>query len=414
MVSCTLFAILAVVSRPFEAHLFRYRHHPPIPTPTSALSRHDSGNGSLTSEKYTGRVSASTRRSIISNQSNTDVETFDLNHSPPTSILSPSPVRSIGLSIFTNQGTLPPPAGLLPSRSRSVETLPPIFQPTAPLPHLRPPPRMSSLVAPSRFVPLSIPASYSASAWRAVHPPPPAHLASASRQHPHSLYLNNRHSRSLVSLTRPHRLSSATHTSTAWSSRSGSTGEDGRGSPSSSTGAGAQEGATSYAVAYAILNGNPMPQAPRVGKSKMNHMRRASAPIAGAAETSVANQERKAKGWRPQLQDQKQDGAPRTKSTDLSTVMKDVKQDVSNLEKELDLRLSLGQGLPYRKTRSMSPLRHSDIPQGPADISRTATLNRTPRNSQIFKSAPSGKETKLKRMTFEELKNKPLPKIAAL
>jgi hypothetical protein len=151
-----------------------------------------------------------------------------------------------------------------------------------------------------------------------------------------------------------------------------------------------------------------------MGKSKMNHMRRASAPIAGVGETSNPDHGRKAKGWRPQLPEQQSGGAPRTKFTDLTKIVKEVNQDVNNLEKELDLRLSLGRGLPYRKTRSMSPLRHSDIPHGATDISRTATLNRTPRNSQTLKSGPGTRDTKSKTMTFEELKNKPLPKIAAL
>ncbi|KAF2647537.1 hypothetical protein K491DRAFT_723361 [Lophiostoma macrostomum CBS 122681] len=288
--ACSLFGLLATVRRPFEAHVFKhgYHHHrlPLNPTPTPGVSRRPSPSRSASSnsEKYRGgRISVSTHRSTPSNFSNTDVDTIDLNsHSPPThpsTILAPSPIRTITTGIFTSHAAPPPlPAAFVPQRSTSVD-LPsrppstfagpslPIFHPSAsshhlPTHHLAPPPRMSALVSPSGFVPLSIPAQYTASAWKAVHPPLPSPLgpnpsslssssiAPASRSYTHlplhhrassgNLNLNgpggynfsyrSRYSRSSISLTRPYRLSSTPASlSGALSSRSASTGpEEGR------------------------------------------------------------------------------------------------------------------------------------------------------------------------------------------
>jgi len=274
--------MLAVLRRPFEAHVFKHGYRDPInPHPTPVPSRRASQvrSISLISEKFRGRISVSTHRSNTSHVSNIDIETLDrtTNSSPPT-IHAPSPIRAIGLGIFTSQAQPPPiPAAYTPPRSVSAETTPPFVQPTAIYPGLPPPPRMSSLISPSGFVPLSIPAQYSASAWRAVHPPLPSPLGGREghRSHPHlshtasgpNLAYRNRYSRSSVSLTRPHRLSSATPpASVAWSSRSGSTGpgDEGRGSPASGS-ITTQERAHASAIAYAILNGTPIPgsNAPR-------------------------------------------------------------------------------------------------------------------------------------------------------
>lgn len=471
MVSCALFGILAVVRRPFEAHLLRYRYEAPTnPTPSSGLSQKYSRNASMASEKYhPRRISASTRRSIISTHSNTDVDTIDLNsNSPPASILSPSPVRSIGIGVFTSQEQPPPfPSSIAPSRASSfIETAPPIFQPTALLHSLPPPPRMSSLITPSGFVPLSVPASYSASTWRAIHPPAPSYLGSAaSRSHPHlpntiyhppSLSHLNRYSRSQVSLTRPQRLSTATPTSVAWSSQSGSTGGDeGRGSPSSAVGASnstfTNDSATANAIAYAILNGTPMPRSLLYDKGQTKHIRHSSAPdaTAGAANASASmNTTRKAKGWKPRLRGQQEifEGQQpiqnlRTGSADLTTLLKNaenVNTNVFGFEKELDLRTRLGKGLPFRKTRSMSPLRQEESLQSNDEkraktattVTASATLTtattagiRIPTGSgsnnvetgvQTTTSRRDIVATRPRRMTYEEVKNKPLPKIAVL
>src|SRR5262245_31382080 len=133
MASCTLFGMLSVVRRPFEAHLLKHGYRPPPVRPhlTPGVSRRPSPtrSASFVSEKYLGgRVSASTHRSTPSNASNTDVETLDLNStSPPATIHAPSPIRSIGLGIFTSHAQPPPvPPGLaIPPRSSSLESPPP-------------------------------------------------------------------------------------------------------------------------------------------------------------------------------------------------------------------------------------------------------------------------------------------------
>lgn len=210
--------MLAKVRRPFEAHLLKHGYRQPInPIRTPAVSRRPSPSrsASFTSDKYHGRVSISTHRSSPSDYSNNDVDTLDLNAtSPPSTIHAPAPVRSLGLGIFTSQDQPPPvPAAFRPPhRSTSLDNIPPIFQPSASHNHLLPPPRMSSLIAPSAFAPAPVPVQYSASIWKAVHPTLPSPLRpAATRSNPHLPHVpmghnftyRPRHSRSSVSLTRP-------------------------------------------------------------------------------------------------------------------------------------------------------------------------------------------------------------------
>jgi hypothetical protein len=435
--------MLASVRRPFEAHVFKHGYKEPVnPHPTPAVSRRPSPSRSvsISSDKYRGRVSVSTHRSSPSNVSNTDVETLDLNSgSPPSTIHAPSPIRSIGLNIFTSQAQPPPlPAAFIPPRSTSLESsAPPMFHPSTSYNHLPPPPRMSALIAPSGFVPLAIPAQYSASAWRAVHPTLPSPLGpAASRSHPHlphtasgynyNFSYRSRYSRSSVSLTRPHRLSTATPAgSVTWSSRSGSTGpgDEDRGSPSSSEVA-AQK-ASANAIAYAILNGTTIPGTDVRGKPKAGHMRRASAPD---ASTGVEQPGRMAKGWKPQLHCQeegKEHRPPKMVRSSSAELLSKFSPDSSpednvnlrtELERELDVHLSLVNSRHLvRKTRSESPLRHSDIPGGAtsaANLVRASTISRMSLDLRASKHGDTALGTK--RMTFDEIKNKPLPKIAAL
>lgn len=438
--SCTLFGMLATIRRPFEAHVFKHGYQEPVnPHPTPAVSRHPSPtrSGSFTPEYYQRHVSTSTHRSSPSNVSNTDVETIDLNsHSPPTTIHAPSPVRSIGLGIFTSHAQPPPlPAGYIPLRSTSLESSPPIFYPSASY-HLPPPPRMSSMVAPSGFVPLSIPVQYSASAWRAVHPTLPSPLGrSASRSNPHlpptasghAFSYRSRYSRSSVSLTRPNRLSSATPVgSVAWSSRSGSTGpgDEGRGSPASGSLSG-RERASASAIAYLILNSSNKPGAEPQRNQKVAHARRASAPD---TTTGAEQQGRMAKGWKPQLQG-RQDGVNnhplriiRSSSAELLSKFSPDSSPEDNsvnlrreLERELESVLSHASSRPLRRSRSESPLRHSDIPGGTTHVNRVTMISRMPQNPRMPKHADTGAGAQQsRRMTYDELKNKPLPRIAAL
>ncbi|KAF1951616.1 hypothetical protein CC80DRAFT_480898 [Byssothecium circinans] len=455
MASCTLFWMLSVVRRPFEAHLLNHDFHSPSkPNLTPAVSRRPSPSrtASIISEKYRGRhVSASMRRSTQSIFSDTDIETLELDSgSPPATLHAPSPIRSIGLGIFTSNAQPPPvPPGFAShSRASSQAELPPIFYPSASNHHLPPPPRMSALIPPSGFVPLSVPAQFSASAWQAVHPPAPSPLGPApSRSHPHlpgtnsgnTFSYRSRYSRSSVSLTRPHRLSGTTPAeSVAWSSRSGSTGPDeGRGSPSSGDGSG-QGKATPNDIAYAILNGTPIPGSGSwKGKGRMvGHVRRASAPD---TSTGAQHSIRKSKGWKPQLNDQTEtmenqqtrQSPPiiRSSSADpLSIFSPDTSPDNDQLdlrfeiEKELDLRANIDQSVAMRRIRSEDPIRFSGL-MSDASVARAATLvGRMPMLGQgirVLKSARKDdgstvSDARAGAKTFEELKNKPLPKIAVL
>lgn len=420
--------MLATVRRPFEAHVFKHGYRDPLnhrPTPVPSRRSSPARSASFMTETYHGRVSASTFRSTPSSMSNTDVETIDLNSgSPPSTIHAPSPIRKIGLGIFTSHQQPPPlPTAHIPPRSSSLETPPPIFQPSIYHQHLPPPPRMSALVAPSGFVPLSIPAQFSASAWKAVHPTLPSPLGpTASRSHTnlsntasgynHNFPYRSRYSRSSVSLTRPNRLSSAPPIgSVAWSSRSGSTGpDDGRGSPSGSTTA--SERVPSQAIAYAILNGTTIPGTQQPTGFAKGHIRRASAPDATTSSEQQTG-ERMAKGWKPTLQPSDSTilhhPAKITRSSSaemLSKFSPDSSPDTSDvsprteLERELANRLSQAKRASIRKSRSESPMQHSDGPIGPMRISRMPQEPYSPKRA--------------KRMTFDDIKNKPLPKIAAL
>ncbi|KAF2106608.1 hypothetical protein BDV96DRAFT_654610 [Lophiotrema nucula] len=447
LASCTLFGMLAVVRRPFEAHLLKNGYRKPVDRhPTPAVSRRPSPSrsASFTSEKLIrGRVSASTHRSTSSNVSNADVETIDLDQSPPGSTIhAPSPIRSIGLGIFTSHGQPPPlPAAFLPRRSTSLDTLPPVFHPSTSHQILPPPPRMSSLVAPSGFVPLSIPVQYAASTWKAVHPPLPSPLGpAASRSYSHlpstsqgyNFSYRSRYSRSSISLTRPHRLSTATPAgSVGWTSRSSSTGpaHEGRRTPASSSESMHERRPSANAIAYAILNGTTIPGTAAPRQHRGSHIRQSSAPD---ATMSAQEYDRKAKGWKPTLRNQDHQAEslpihiPRSSSADLlSKFSPDSSPEDNNVsmrtqfEMDLELRLSLIKALPIRKSQSASPLRHSDIAVGATNATRSSSRTQTRRNStnarhtdDTVAGAQSNRMTFEK--TFEEIKNKPLPKIAAL
>lgn len=470
--------MLASVRRPFEAHILKHGYKKPIPnhpSPNDSRRPSPSRSISLNFEKHYGRRSASTHRSSPSYRSNADVETLDLDRSsPPSTIHAPSPVRSLGLGmgIFTSHDHPPPlPAAFGPRRSSSYDTLPPVFYPSVSHARLQPPPRMTSLVAPTGFVPLSAPVQYSASVMRAVHPPLPSPLRStASRSHSHlpatnqgpNLNYRARYSRSSISLTRPHRLSSAPAGSVGWSSRSGSTGpgDEGRRTPSSSNADGHDRPSASM-IAYAILNGTSIPGYgyPQEQKSH-HHQRHSSAPDT----TAGAECGRMAMGWKPKLKSSNEGTdstpilIPRASSAELlSKFSPDTSPEDNNInlrrafERDLDHRLSM-MVKKTRKSRSSSPLRHSEIPDGATTVSRASSSTlRDPFGSGASKNGmwispqstgqssrrltfdggdsaassntrgamsispqSTGGSTRRLTSTFDDVKNKPLPKIAAL
>ncbi|CAO2647346.1 Nn.00g082680.m01.CDS01 [Neocucurbitaria sp. VM-36] len=462
--SCTLFGVLGAVRRPFEAHLFKHGYQPPVDLyATPSVSRNTSPVRPVfyaSEKRHRGRQrSASTRRSSPDNFSNTDVDTLDLNRSrPPSTIHAPAPVRSIGLGIFTSSFTPPPIPSVYaaPPRTSSLETPPLVFQPSISHQSLPRQSRMSSLVAPSGFVPLSIPAQYSASAWRAVHPtssPPVIHPASRSSPHLPSVgfQYRNRYSRSSVSLTRPHRLSSATPAhSVAWSSRSGSTGPEGRDSPMS----GDDPTASAYEISNAILSGTPIPGTTLAKIHKSGHTRTISAPDATSGAQDSGAVDRMAIGWKPQLvsrqsqgqvqsqvqqhqeQDrQQQQASPDTQSVPIKLVKliqsssadflsrfspdtspdDDKKRPHEELERELNPRRASAGAVPFPRSRSAdhSQMRHASNPaEAAASMLRQMPLDLRMQKGRDVSSG--GEEGGMRGMTFEEVKNKPLPKIAVL
>jgi hypothetical protein len=340
MASCTLFWMLSIVRCPFEAHLLKHGYRSSSkPNLNPAVSRKPSPKRIIfpNSEEYLrgGSVYASTHRSKRSTTSNADIATLDLDSSTPaTTIHAPSPMRSIGLGIFTSNSQPPPLPAAFASRSHprasSQTTLPPqIFHPSASVQH---PPlsplRVSALLPPSGFVPLAVPTQFSASAWRAVHPPAQhqhqgrsplgrAHLRSQSHlpgTNTNNFPYRTHYSRSSVSLTRPHRLSITTPSaSVTCTSRSGSTGpeEGGRDSLSLSSGgasgSGGQGRPTANQIAYAILNGIRVPELDsrngnggvKVGRPAVRHARHVSALDATlGAQQSI----RRGRGWKPLLE----------------------------------------------------------------------------------------------------------------
>jgi hypothetical protein len=458
--------MLAIVRRPFEAHLLKYRYKGTtnlLATPSLSHRPSPSRSVSLSSVNSRDHASASIHRSTLSAHSIADVETTDLDSaSPPSIIHAPSPVHPIGLGILRSSDRLPqiPTAFLQLKRTHSLETLPQMFYPTKYSTHLPLPPRMSTLIAPSRIAPHNNPVQYSASAWKAVHPTLPmptmpsplGHatstsrpVSSASRSNIHLPYNGSTHSfnfyrsgysRSSVSLTRPNRLSTVSPPqpagSVSWSDSSVSTGPDeGRrsgsldkrdGSPIAGATDRMSESEEEMVQAYRILASAAQPRGPKAG-----HVRHASAPDStGGASHSYTYSGRKAKGWKPRLKGQGQavGGTPlksqivRSSSAELlgkasldSSVSGGASESLSEVfEDALRVRWSVvidvKQQTPVRKTRSESPLRPSDIPE---DLEagtvreRTTTVSRTPQTPMMKR-----------RMLFEEVKNKPLPMITAL
>ncbi|OCK76841.1 hypothetical protein K432DRAFT_135587 [Lepidopterella palustris CBS 459.81] len=201
--SFTLFGILAIVRRPFEAHLFRHKYNRSarrVLTPKP--SNLPSCTVSTASVKCPSRSFVHT--TSLSNPSNADVDTIDLD-------ATPSSIHSVSLGIFTSPTTPPPLSPLfLPARTAS------LTDSIAP--------SMAHSTAPAHLIPLPLPPLFSDSAWRAIHPPPSNGIASRSfpflplpnGEPPRFEYLQHRplQSNSKMSLTMPQRLS-ATPTPTA-------------------------------------------------------------------------------------------------------------------------------------------------------------------------------------------------------
>lgn len=124
------------------------------------------------------------------------------------------------------------------------------------------------------------------------------------------------------------------------------------------------------------------------------------------------------KGWKPQLKDQIDRGEVhpakilRSSSADLlSRFSPDTSPDDDKVnlrrefERDLDLRMSSEKFLPVRKIRSADPLEYSPSPLNAATTSRLSKTGDAEAGAQMLDRV---------RRTFDEVKNKPLPKIAIL
>ncbi|KAJ4341492.1 hypothetical protein N0V95_007221 [Ascochyta clinopodiicola] len=314
---------MAAVRRPFEAHLFAYGQRQPTnsdssPPPSRRLSEDRAATEKLVPE---GGMAGYDHTRSTSTFTNADVETLDLNSSRPASIVqSSSPTRDrAGLGVFTSPFAPPPlpPAFMISVESPSLQPQTSVSNPFAHRRHLSLTPRTDALLAPAAYVPYSIPIEFSASAQRAVYPDtaPPYRSISTCRSQPHlrsmsSFSNRHRYSRSSVSLTRPHRLSSfspvphlecSSRSDTLRSSEGISeTGESPNGkSVASSTG----KRASAAEIVHAIASNTPIPGTDRPSPRK--HWRTVSAPDATAGAQQVPPGARMAMGWKPDLEKSK-------------------------------------------------------------------------------------------------------------
>ncbi|KAF1928310.1 uncharacterized protein M421DRAFT_158303 [Didymella exigua CBS 183.55] len=317
--SFTLFGLMAAVRRPFEAHLFAYGHRQTSTEPTPPTSRRLSEDHTATEKLVPGMgMTAYNHTRSTSNFTNADVETLDLNASSRPPSIYDSPTRD-RIGVFTSPFVPPPlPPAFMISVENSTASQRPTLDPFAHRRRISLTPRTDALLAPAAYVPHSIPIEYSASAQRAVFPDAAAPYRSinTSRSQPQLRSMSNftnrhRYSRSSISLSRPHRLSSLTPVShLECSSRSdtlnssGGISETGE-SPNSKSGVGKDKRASATEIVYAINNNTAIPGTEQLSPRK--HWRTVSAPDAnaGAQQAKTGSDERMAMGWKPTLSNSK-------------------------------------------------------------------------------------------------------------
>ncbi|KAH4338047.1 hypothetical protein HBH98_214100 [Parastagonospora nodorum] len=428
--SCILFGVLAVVRRPFEAHLFKHgyeRPTNPFTTPSASRGPSPVRPSARTLEKQpNGRRPTMLSRS----RSNSDIETIDLSHSPgPPTIHCPSPQRSVGLGIFTSEFAPPPipPQFRLPLRSTSLDSLRPLYPPSSSQRILTRPPRLSGNPKNSIFIPLSVAPQYSASTLRALYPTGPPKLY-ASQSHPHLpsavLSHRSRFSQSSVSLSKPHRLNTVTH-------------NDGSSSPSESLRADCL--AASALAEDALI---PSPLRPKArGK---NHKRTSSAPdvAPGAQEPPPPQKDMPALRWKSQLPNKIEERSSEQNAPDVASASIKLNKVVRSssaefmsrfspdsspdsdettprqqLERNFDLRARVMKELPFRRSRSAGASTHPDVSAGAQRSSiveaAAAMVSNMPQDLMMPKTRLMHSEPK-KNGAWDDWRNKPLPRIAHL
>lgn len=347
-----LFGVLSVVSRPFEAHLFKHGYRKPANAWHPPYSSHGSpitGDRISTCEKsiHYRHMPTSTHRSSSSDP------------------MAQNRSRSPGSVVFTLHHAPPPipSAFMTPHRNPSFDALPSASYASTTHGVLTGPPLSSHSASRHDSAPVSTQARYSASIWRAVHPESPEFILHSSRPRPYSRDLDLSHRQSLrssMSLTRPSRLSSLKSIS-----QSDSTVSESRDHCFGVTDEG--DRATPGEIAYAITNGTPIPGTEPVKGLDRHHICTVSAP-----NNSSAAQKNHALVFDAIVVTRKPVPVRRLRSADCKRA-----SDTSNTEAE---NYMINQRL-----------RNFSYPNGGLAIAE-------------FKRS--------RRMTFEEVKNKPLPKIA--
>lgn len=178
------------------------------------------------------------------------------------------------------------------------------------------------------------------------------------------------------------------------------------------------------------MNGTPIPGTTRPETRGKGHKRRASAPDAPLVDDETG---RKAIGWKPQLADQsrpddtlsvpiKLHQLTRSSSAEfLSRFSPDSSPDNNDvtpggeLERNIELRSRVMKELPFTRQTLAPPAsngagaRSSIVEAAAAMVSRMPSDLMVPK-TRVLHSEPVAR----RRMRFEEVKNKPLPKIAML
>ncbi|RMZ68143.1 Golgi vesicle transport [Pyrenophora seminiperda CCB06] len=390
--SCALFGMLAVTSRPFEAHVFKHGYRQPAgSSSTPFMSRTNTASPSMsrTSEKYErGRVrrrSTSIGSDNSSHSSNTNPSTINLSNNPP-------------------------PMSYHSRTSSSLSRPPPVF------------------------VQPSIQTHYAPSTWRAIHPA--ASTMPVSRSYSHSRSASSSYqsiySRSSISLTRPRRLTYASPPGTA--SSSGSSRPDSRDEIFSGQ-TRAEGRATASEIAFALVNGTAIPGT-LSPKDQNGHSPTISVPNATYDAPQPYHSGRLAKAWKPQSRD--------TSST----------KDRAGAAKHLELARSSSVGFLDRFSPDSSPgaspnndIRRPYQPFGSDNPNTRNVIQESPKVRQLrsarkhsrISSAPTPAEAAqamvmqmpddlqtnhtrsksadaglMMRLPFESIKNKPLPRIAIL
>jgi len=273
---------------------------------------------------------------------------------------------SSGSRVFTSHHAPPPiPSAFMASyRKSSFDTLPSASQPSANRGALNRPPLSSRSASKCDSGPLFTQARYSASTWRAIHPEGSDFTLNASRPRPYSRDLDLRHSirysHSSMSLTRPSRLSSLSTVS-----RSGSNDSNSRNHTFGVPDHG--EIASPDEIAFAITKGTHIPGTEHVRGLGRHHIRTVSAPD----HTS-----------------------PSQKKTGFV----------------FDAIVVTRKPVPVRRLRSADRVRASSTSNSEAErymVSVGLGNFQHPNDRSEYTELGMSR-----RMTFDEVKNKPLPKIA--